>query len=80
MKSKPFLIAVAAFAVTASGVQAFGSAELLEKAGLNEKQITAFETAREKRQAGDFGAARDVLLEAGIDETVLHSVHEASKA
>lgn len=79
MKSKPFLIAIAAFAVTATGVQAYGSTELLEKAGLSEKQINAFETAREKREAGDVEGARDVLVDAGIDETVLHSVHEASR-
>lgn len=78
MKSKPFLIAIAAFAVTASGVQAYGGTELLERAGLSEKQIGAFETAREKRQAGDIVGARDVLIEAGIDEEVLHSVHAAS--
>ena len=79
MKSKPFLIAVAAFAVTASGVQAYGSTNLLEKAGLNEKQIGAFEVAREKRQAGDLDGARDALLDAGIDEAVLKSVHEVSR-
>lgn len=78
MKSKPFLIAIAAFAVTASGVQAYGGTELLERAGLTEKQIGAFETAREKRQAGDMVGARDVLIEAGIDEEVLHQVHAAS--
>ena len=79
MKSKPFLIAVAAFAVTASGVQAFASTDLLEKAGLNERQIGAFEAAREKRHAGDFEGARDALLDAGIDEEVLQSVHIASR-
>lgn len=79
MKSKPFLIAIAAFAVTASGVQAYGGTELLERAGLSEKQINAFETARERREAGDIVGARDVLIEAGIDEDVIHSVHKASK-
>lgn len=79
MKTKPFLVAIAAFAVTASGVQAFGGTELLERAGLSEKQIGAFEIAREKREAGDIVGARDVLIEAGIDENVLHSVHAASR-
>jgi hypothetical protein len=72
MKSKPFLIAIAAFAVTATGVQAFGNSQMLERAGLSEKQISAFEIAREKRESG----ARDVLVEAGVDEGVLQSVHK----
>ena len=76
MKSKPFLIAIAAFAVTATGVQAFGNSQMLERAGLSEKQISAFESAREKRESGDFAGARDVLVEAGVDEKVLQSVHK----
>lgn len=76
MKSKPFLIAVAAFALTASGVQAFGNSQMLEKAGLSQAQISAFEVAREKRDAGDLEGARDVLVEAGVDEEVLQSVHK----
>lgn len=76
MKSKPFLIAIAAFAVTATGVQAFGNSQMLERAGLSEKQISAFEIAREKRESGDFAGARDVLVEAGVDEKVLQSVHK----
>lgn len=76
MKSKPFLIAIAAFAVTATGVQAFGNSQMLERAGLSEKQISAFEIAREKRESGDFEGARDVLVEAGVDEKVLQSVHK----
>jgi predicted DNA binding protein len=75
MKSKPFLIAVAAFALSASGVQAFGNSHMLERAGLSQAQISAFEIAREKRESGDLRGARDVLLEAGVDETVLRSVH-----
>jgi transcriptional regulator of met regulon len=78
MKSKPFLIAVAAFALTASGVQAFGNSHMLERAGLSQAQISAFEVAREKRDAGDFDGARDVLVEAGVDEEVLLSVHKAA--
>jgi hypothetical protein len=76
MKSKPFLIAIAAFAVTATGVQAFQGTEMLQRAGLSEKQISAFETAKEKREAGDLRGARDVLVEAGVDETVLKSMHQ----
>lgn len=80
MKSKPFLIAVAAFALTASGVQAFGDTQMLERAGLSGKQISAFEIAREKREAGDLDGARDVLVEAGVDEEVLQSVHQIARA
>jgi hypothetical protein len=76
MKSKPFLIAVAAFALTATGVQAFGDAQMLQRAGLSQAQISAFEVAREKREAGDLDGARDVLVEAGVDEDVLQSVHK----
>lgn len=76
MKSKPFLIAVAAFALTASGVQAFGNTQMLERAGLSQAQISAFEVAREKRDAGDLEGARDVLVEAGVDEKVLRSVNK----
>ncbi len=77
MKSKPFLVAIAAFAVTATGVQAFQGTEILQKAGLTEEQIEAFETARELREAGDLKAARDTLLDAGVDETAMKSVHKA---
>ncbi len=77
MKSKPFLIAIAAFAVTATGVQAFQGTQILEKAGLTEEQIEAFETARELRESGDFKAARDTLLDAGVDEDTMQSVHKA---
>ncbi len=77
MKPKPFLIAIAAFAVTATGVQAFQGTEILQKAGLTEEQIEAFESARELRDTGDFKAARDALLDAGVDEATMESVHKA---
>lgn len=77
MKSKPFLIAIAAFAVTATGVQAFQGTEILQRAGLTDEQIEAFETARELRESGDANAARDALLEAGVDEKALRSVRQA---
>jgi hypothetical protein len=79
MKSKPFLIALAAFAVTATGAQAFDGTRLLEKAGLNEQQISAFETAHELREAGDFEKARDVLTEAGVDEETLKALRVAAR-
>jgi hypothetical protein len=77
MKSKPFLIAIAAFAVTATGVQAYQGTQILERAGLNDEQIEAFEAARELKEAGKYKAARDTLLEAGVNEDVIKSVHKA---
>ena len=79
MQSKSLLVAIAAFAVTATGVQAYGGSDILEKAGLTEEQISAFESAREKRQSGDFEGARDTLVKAGVDEDVLKAMHKASK-
>lgn len=74
--AKALLIPVAAFAVTVTGASAFNS-EVLERAGLTEGQISAFEEARELREDGDREGARDVLLEAGIDMETMHSVREA---
>jgi hypothetical protein len=79
MQSKSLLIAIAAFAVTATGVQAYGGADMLQKAGLTEDQISAFEVAREKRQSGDLEGARNTLVKAGVDENVLKAMHKASK-
>jgi Lon protease-like protein len=79
MQSKSLLIAIAAFAVTATGVQAFQSTQLLQKAGLSEAQIEAFEIARELRESGDFEGARDTLIEAGVDEAVIKSVKDVAR-
>lgn len=90
MNSKSLLIAIAALALTATGAQAFSSNALIT-AGLTEEQQAAFEVARELREDGDVTAARDVLVEAGIDEDTLakvrtamheerHAQHEAMKA
>jgi hypothetical protein len=73
MNSKSLLIAIAALALTASGAQAF-SGDTLRRAGLSDSQRAAFVVARELREEGDTKAARDVLLEAGIDETVIERV------
>lgn len=77
MQSKSLLIAIAAFAVTTTGVSAYAGTDLLEKAGLSETQIEAFEEARELRESGDRDAARDVLVGAGIDEETLRNIHQA---
>lgn len=77
MHSKSLLIAIAAFAVTATGVHAYGGPKVLNRAGLNDEQVEAIEVARGLRQAGDLMAARNKLVEAGITEETLRSVHMA---
>lgn len=78
MKTKPFLIAAAAFAVTATGVYAQGNSDkILERANLSEEQKSALSAAHELKKAGDSEAARDKLIEAGIDEDTLHSLRNA---
>lgn len=74
--AKALLIPVAAFAVTVTGVSAFNS-DILVKAGLDEAQIAAFEEVRELREVGDKEAARDLLIEAGVDMDTMHKVREA---
>lgn len=78
MQSKSLLIAMAAFAVTTTGAQAYGSA-ILNRANLTDDQRSALEQARELRQSGEAEAARDLLVEAGIDEEVLHELREAAR-
>ncbi len=79
MQSKSLLIAMAAFAVTATGVHAYTGPKLFEKAGLSGEQISAFATAKELRETGNIVAARDVLLEAGIDDEVLLKVQQVTR-
>lgn len=67
---KTLLIPVAAFAVTVTGASAFNS-DVLRRAGLTDEQVSAFEQAKDLRQSGDIEAARDVLVAAGIDESVM---------
>lgn len=77
MNSKSLLIAIAAFALTATGVQAYGGA-VLSRAGLSEEQAAALEEARELKTAGKYVEARDILIEAGITEVELRSLHRAA--
>lgn len=79
MQSKSLLIAIAAFAVTATGVHAYGGTKILNRAGLSKEQVTAIEEAQELRTTGNFIAARDKLVEAGITEDTLKSIHEAAR-
>lgn len=78
MQSKQLLIAVAAFAVTATGASAYGGA-LLNRADLTDDQRIAIEEAHELRAEGELDAARDVLVDAGIDEEVLSKMRKAHK-
>ncbi len=78
MKLKTALIPIAAFAVTVTTASAFNT-DVLEQAGLSDDQISAFEEAKELRESGDREGARDVLVEAGIDEETMHSIREAMK-
>lgn len=75
MEAKTLLIPLAAFALSATGVSAFNS-EVLQRAGLTQEQISAFQEARELRQEGKREEARDVLVESGIDLETMESVRE----
>lgn len=77
--AKALLIPVAAFAVTMTGMTAL-SRDVLASAGLNDDQIIAFQTAQDLRSQGDREAARDTLVDAGIDERVIQAVRDAMQA
>jgi len=78
MQSKYLLIAIAAFAVTTTGAQAYIGSKELNKIGLSSHQVEAFTQARELRSKGEVDKARDVLLEAGIDEKTIKSLKRAA--
>lgn len=78
MYSKSLLIAIAAFAVTASGAQAFMGPGYAIRAGLSPVQTEAFSQARELRLKGRMDEARDVLREAGVDDKTLATLREAT--
>lgn len=79
MQSKSLLIAIAAFAVTATGVHAYGGTKVLTRAGLSEEQVSAIERAQELRGMGNLTAARNKLAEAGVTEETLLSIRRAAK-
>lgn len=79
MQSKSLLIAIAAFAVTATGVHAYGGTKVLNRVGLNKDQIEALRYAHELKAMGDHTAARDHLLAANINEETLHAMQQATK-
>jgi hypothetical protein len=80
MNSKSLLIAIAAFAVTATGAQAYTGTTQLNRTGLSSVQAQAFSEARELRQRGRGEEARDILLDAGIDENAIESLRAATAA
>jgi hypothetical protein len=80
MNSKSLLIAIAAFAVTATGAQAYVGTRTLERAGLTVEQIGALGEARSLRAEGNVKKARDVLIEAGVDEAALAAIKAAALA
>lgn len=77
MHSKSLLIAIAAFAVTATGAQAFVGSRYLAEAGLSAVQVEALKEAHDLRKDGKADAAREILVEAGIDEEAMESLREA---
>jgi hypothetical protein len=84
MPSKSFLIAIAAFAVTATGAQAFVGSQYLSQSGLSLTQVEALKEAHDLRKEGKRDEAREVLVEAGIDEEAMkllrQAMHDAREA
>ena len=72
-------VAVAAFAVTATGVHAFSSPELLIKAGLSDEQVVAIQEAQELKATGDVEAANETLEAAGITKETMKHIREVAK-
>ena len=79
MKSKSLLIAVAAFAVTATGVHAFSNPAILTKAGLSDEQVVAFQEAHELKTLGKFDDARTILIEAGVTKDTIRTIHDVAR-
>lgn len=75
MQSKSLLIAIAAFALTTTGAQAYVSNIDL----LSSEQQAAFAEARELKEKGEIKKARDVLVKAGIDEETISTLRKANK-
>jgi hypothetical protein len=77
--SKSFFVAVAAFAVTATGVHAFGSTELLTKAGLSDEQVVAVQEAQELKVTGHMAEAQALLASAGVTKETMQHIREVAK-
>jgi len=76
MHSKHLLIAIAALALTATSTQAW-SGSVLVRAELNDEQLAAFAVARELQKEGDYKKAKEVLVDAGIDDQVMERLRSA---
>lgn len=77
MNPKALLIPIAAFALSATSVSA-DNTSLLQRAGLSNRQIQAFQIARRVQEDGDKNKARSILENAGIDIAVIESVRDAA--
>lgn len=77
MNSKSFLIALAAFAVTTTGAQAYVGTKQLQRAGLSPEQVSAFAEARTLAENGNTDKARDILLSAGVREDTIKRLAKA---
>jgi hypothetical protein len=75
MNAKALLIPIAALALGATSAYAFNSS-VLERAGLSQRQISAFEEARELGRDGDKDGARNILAQAGIDLKTMELVRK----
>lgn len=80
MYSKSLLIAIAAFAVTATGAQAYIGSQYLERAGFSSVQVDALNQARDLRLKGKKDEARDLLLQVGVDGKAISSLRKAAQA
>jgi hypothetical protein len=79
MHSKSLLIAIAAFAVTTTGVHAYGGVKTMQRAGLNESQVQAIQEARELKLIGHDDEARKRLVQAGVDAETLEKLKRMAK-
>jgi hypothetical protein len=65
--------------MTASGVHAFSSTELLTKAGLTDEQVIAIQEAQELKASGDIKGARATLQAAGVTKDTMRHIREVAK-
>jgi len=77
MKKTSYLILpIAAFALSATSAAAFNP-EFLSRAGLTNSQVEAFVEAADLKKEGNKEAARNVLVEAGVDLDTIIEVRKA---
>jgi hypothetical protein len=76
MYPKTLLIAIAAFTLMTPGAYAFSPA-VLNRANLSDDQKIAISAAKELQAEGDAVTATELLVNAGIDDTVLERIRNA---